>query len=152
MVVNPLVKLLEPEPTVLPIALSQVSLDGRRDEVRSRETNLGDLIADSLLWQARRLAVDYGATPPDVALQNGGGIRNGIVLPAGPIQLLNTFDIAPFPNLVAVLENISREQFKEILENAVSRNVDGDPDGGSGRFAQVSGFRFEWSESGPLKC
>ena len=35
-----------------------------------------------------------------------------------------------------------------MLENAVSRAVDGDIEGGSGRFAQVSGFSFEWSESG----
>jgi putative redox protein len=34
------------------------------------------------------------------------------------------------------LENISREQFKEILENAVSRILDDDTEGGSGRFAQ----------------
>ena len=125
-----------------------MDLEGRRSEVRSRETNLGNLMADSLLWQAQRVAVNYGAAPPDVALQNGGGIRNGIVLRAGPIQLLNTFDMAPFANLVTVLENISREQFKEVLENAVFRTIDGDTEGGSGRFAQVSGFRFEWSESG----
>ena len=86
---------------------------------------------------------NYGATPPDVALQNGGGIRIQILLPAGPIHEIDTFKIAPFPNLIAVVESIPREQFKEILENAVSN-----PEGGSGRFAQVSGFRFEWSESG----
>ena len=98
--------------------------------------------------EAQRLAVDYDAAPPDVALQNGGAIRSGIVLPAGPIRLLDTFDMAPFSNLVTVLENISREQFKEVLENAVSRAVEGDTEGGTGRFAQVSGFSFEWSESG----
>jgi len=146
MVVDPVVKILD-DPTP-PIAISQVNLDGRRDEVRSGETNQGNLMAEALLWQARFVAGDYGATPPDVALQNGGGIRNQMVLPAGPIQLLDTFKIAPFPNLVTILENISREQFKEILENAVSRTVDGDAEGGSGRFAQVSGFSFEWSESG----
>ena len=83
-----------------------------------------------------------------MAIQNGGAIRTGIVLPAGPIRLLDTFDMAPFSNLVTVLGNISRERFKELLENAVSRAVVGDTEGGSGRFAQVSGFRFEWSESG----
>ena len=93
---------------VQPIAISQVDLEGRRSEVRSRETNLGNLMADSLLWQAQRVAVDYGAAPPDVALQNGGAIRNGI--PAGPVRLLDTFDMAPFSNLVTVLENISRMQ------------------------------------------
>lgn len=70
------------------------------------------------------------------------------MLPAGPIHLLDTFSMAPFPNLIAALENISREQLKEILENAVSRIVDGDAESGSGRFSQISGFSFEWSESG----
>jgi len=131
-----------------PIATSQVDLDGRRSEVRSRETNQGNLMADALRWQTSQRAAKYSVSSPDVAIQNGGGIRNGVVLPAGPITELDTFDMAPFSNLVTVLENISREQFKEVLENAVSRAVDGDTEGGSGRFAQVSGFSFEWSESG----
>ncbi len=146
LVVDPILEFLDDR--VQPIAISQVDLEGRRSQVRSRETNLGNLMADSLLWEAQRLAVDYDAAPPDVALQNGGAIRSGIVLPAGPIRLLDTFDMAPFSNLVTVLENISREQFKEVLENAVSRAVDGDREGGTGRFAQVSGFSFEWSDSG----
>ena len=51
-------------------------------------------------------------------------------------SLLDTFKIAPFSTLVAVLKNISREQFKEILENTVSRTVDGDAGGGSERNSQ----------------
>ena len=131
-----------------PIAESQVELDGRRSEVRSVETNQGNLMADALLWQARLLASDYDAAPPDVAVLNGGGIRNDSILSPGPIRELDTFDMAPFANRVTVVEGISRSQFKEILENAVSRAVDGDAEGGTGRFAQVSGFSFEWSESG----
>ena len=145
-VVDPVARFIED--LTRPIATSQVDLEGRRSEVRSRETNQGNLMADALHWQAGRMAADYGASPPDVAIQNGGGIRNGVVLPAGPITELDTFDMAPFSNLVTVLENISRQQFKEVLENAVSRAVEGDTEGGSGRFAQVSGFSFEWSESG----
>ena len=129
-----------------PIASNQVALDGRRSEVRFRETNQGNLMTDALRWQVARLAPDYGVLPPDVAFQNGGGIRNDLELPVGEIRELDTFDMAPFSNLVTVLEGVSRSQFKEILENAVSRAVEGD--GGTGRFAQVSGFRFEWSESG----
>jgi len=55
--------------------------------------------------------------------------------------------MAPFSNLVTVVEEGSRSQFKEILENAVSRAVDGDTSGGAGRLAQVSGFRFECGTS-----
>ena len=130
------------------IASSQVALDGRRSEVRFRETNLGNLMTDALRWQVARLAPDYGVLSPEVAIQNGGGIRSDLVLAAGEIRERDTFDMAPFSNLVTVLEGVSRNQFKEVLENAVSRAVEGDVDAGTGRFAQVSGFRFEWSVSG----
>ncbi len=103
---------------------------------------------DRFLWQARRLALDYGAALPGVAVQNSGAIRNDSLLPAGQIRELDTLEMAPFANMVAVVEEISRSQFKEVLENAVSRAVGGDTEGGTGRFAQVSGFSFEWSESG----
>ncbi len=130
------------------IGVSEVDLDGLRSSVRSMETNEGNLIADSLLWQATELAASFGVAAPDVALQNGGGIRNDSIIPAGDITELDTFDMVPFPNFVTVLENIPRAQFKEILENAVSRTQPGDIPGGTGRFAQISGFSFEWSGSG----
>lgn len=125
------------------VATSEVALDGRRGMVRTRETNQGNLIADSLLWQARELASTYGAASPDVALQNGGGIRNDSLIPAGPITELDTFSMVPFPNFVSIVENISRQQFKEILENAVSRVEFGD-----GRFAQIAGFSYVWDPAG----
>jgi len=130
------------------VGFSIHDLDGRRATVRSQEANEGNLIADALLWQATELAPAFGVTLPDVALQNGGGIRNNTIIPEGPITALDTFDMVPFPNFVTVLENISRDQFKEILENAVSRTQPGDTPGGTGRFAQISGFNYEWSGSG----
>ncbi|MCZ6538646.1 MAG: 5'-nucleotidase C-terminal domain-containing protein, partial [Chloroflexi bacterium] len=131
-----------------PIADTEVALNAVEVEVRRQETNQGNLMADALLWQAARLALDYGAVLPDVAIQNGGGIRNDSVIPAGQIREVDTFGMAPFSNMVTVVEGITRSQFKEVLENAVSRAVTGDIDAGTGRFAQVAGFRFEWSESG----
>ena len=125
------------------IGSSEVDLDGRRISVRAVETNEGNLVADSLLWQANQLASSFGVPPPDISLQNGGGIRNDSIIPAGNITELDTFSIVPFPNFVSVVENISREQFKEILENAVSRVEFGD-----GRFAQIAGFSYEWDPAG----
>ena len=130
------------------IADSEVDLDGLRSSVRSRETNEGNLVADSLLWQAMLLAFSYGVAEPDVALQNSGGIRNNDIVPAGDFTELDTFVMLPFPNFVTILENIPRAQFKEILENAVSRTQPGDEPGGTGRFAQIAGFSFVWSGSG----
>jgi 5'-nucleotidase len=122
------------------IGQSEVSLEGRRDPgVRTEETNLGNLVADALLWQGQQLAGAFGVTPPDVALQNGGGIRNNSLIPPGPITELTTFAIAPFPNFVSVVPDVPRAQFKEILENVVSRMPLAD-----GRFAQVAGFSFTY--------
>ncbi len=98
------------------------------------------------------MAAAYGVPEPDVAIQNGGGIRNNTIIPAGDITELDTFDMVPFPNFVSVVPDIPRDQFKEILENAVACTQSNDfvvnPNCGSGRFAQVSGFSFEWSASG----
>lgn len=126
------------------VAQSEVALEGRREPgVRTQETNLGNLVADALLAAGRKNAAAYGVQPPDVALQNGGGIRNNTLIPAGPITELDTFAIAPFGNFVSVVPNVPRAQFKEILENAVSRLPAAD-----GRFAQVAGFRFGYDPSG----
>jgi len=121
------------------VASSQVPLDGTRTNVRTIETNLGNLVADALLWEARQRASSFGAPQPVIALQNGGGIRNASLLPAGPLSEKNTFDILPFANFVTIVPNVTRAQLKEILENAVSRVAFVD-----GRFAQVAGFRFTW--------
>ncbi len=125
------------------IGTSEVDLDGLRNSVRAFETNEGNLIADALRWQATELAAAYGVAVPDVALQNGGGIRNNTIIGAGDITELDTFDMVPFPNFLSVLEGIPRTQFKEILENAVSL-----VEFTSGRFAQISGFTFTYDPTG----
>jgi len=121
------------------IADQQVDLDGRRSQVREVETNEGNLCADSLLWAGNEFAALFGVNAPDVALQNGGGIRNDTIIPAGDFTELETFDILPFANFVSIVEDIPAAQFKEILENAVSAVTTG-----NGRFAQVAGFRFAY--------
>ena len=133
------------------LASSEVDLDGLRSSVRSKETNLGNLVADSFLWQATELASTFGVDPPDVAMANGGGIRNNTVIPAGDLTALDTFDVLPFLNFLTVVPEVPRDQFKEILENAVACTQPGDfdvnPLCGSGRFAQIGGFAFDWSAS-----
>ena len=125
------------------VASSEVDLDGRRGSVRTMETNQGNLVADALLWQARELAASFGVASPDVAFQNGGGMRDDRVTPAGDISELKTFEVLPFSNFVSVTEAVSRSHFKEILENAVSRVEFVD-----GRFAQVAGFAFSYDPAG----
>ena len=124
------------------IAVSQAPLDARNANVRTRETNLGNLMADSLLVRATQLAPSFGVVPPGVAIQNSGGIRGNTLFLSGAsaqnpqiFSELNTFDIAAFGNFVSVVPDVPRAQFKEILENAVSRFPLAD-----GRFAQIAGF------------
>lgn len=124
------------------VASTEVSLDGRRSAVRSRETNEGDLIADAVLAKAKAAAPARRVPLADVALVNGGSIRNNSVLSPGPISEWETFDILPFPDVVTVVANVPAVQFKELLENSVSL-----VEQMSGRFAQVSGFGFRWSPS-----
>jgi 5'-nucleotidase len=122
------------------IGQSEVALEGRRDPgVRTEETNLGNLVADALLDAGEDNAAAFGVVPPDVAIQNGGGIRNNTLIPAGPLTELDTFSIAPFPNFVSVVPDVPRAQFKEIVENLVSRIPLAD-----GRFGQIGGFSFTY--------
>jgi 2',3'-cyclic-nucleotide 2'-phosphodiesterase (5'-nucleotidase family) len=125
------------------VATTEVGLDGRRSEVRGTETNLGNLIADGMLWQGERLAASFGVDAPQVALQNGGGIRNDAIIGPGDVTALDTFAILPFGNFTSIVPNVPATQFKELLENAVSRVEFGD-----GRFAQVAGVDFTWDPAG----
>ncbi|MEE8391602.1 MAG: 5'-nucleotidase C-terminal domain-containing protein [Anaerolineae bacterium] len=126
------------------IATSTVALDGRRNSVRSVETNEGNLIADAFLWKATQVYTDYGAPAPDVAMSNGGGIRNNSVITAGDITELDTFDMLPFLNFLTTVPDVTPADFLALVENAVSRlDADGNPTGdGTGRFAQIAGFSF----------
>lgn len=113
---------------------TRVLLDGDRGRVRTRETNLGNLIADAMLWKA----AGAGA---QIAIQNGGGIRASI--PAGPITLGQVLEVLPFGNYLVVLA-LTGEQILAALENGVSQveNV-------AGRFPQVAGLRFTWDPTKP---
>ena len=123
------------------IGASEVALDGRRTSVRTGSSNQGNLHADALRATAANLAAEFGTPMPDVAIQNGGGIRNDAVIPAGPITAGDTWDIAPFRNFVVVGE-VPRETFHVLLEQAVDRIP-----GAGGQFPQVSGFTFSYDPS-----
>lgn len=67
------------------VGFSSVYLDGRRSQVRTQETNLGNLTADANLWYANLLNPDTDADV-DVSLKNGGGLRTEIgssIIPSG---------------------------------------------------------------------
>ncbi|MFD3685205.1 5'-nucleotidase C-terminal domain-containing protein [Nocardiopsis sp. NPDC058631] len=125
------------------VARSEVDLDGVQNPgVRTQETNLGNLVADGLLDTGVRNAEEYGVPAPQIGIQNGGGIRNASVLPAGPLSSLDTYSVAPFANQVAVVPNIPRSQVKELLEQGVSAAP-----AANGGFMQVAGVNFAYDPS-----
>ena len=125
------------------VGTSEVVLDGVRSRIRTRETNEGNLVADALRWQSAQLASSFGVPVPHVGIANGGGIRNANEIPAGTVSELTTFDMLPFPNFVTVVPSVPAAQFREIMENAVSK-----VERTSGRFAQISGFTMVWNPNG----
>ena len=135
-VVDPVIAALQAQAQNI-VYSTDVGLDGQRPNIRRVETNLGNLIADAFLWVANDRASAFGLGQVDVALANGGGIRNDSIIPAGDVSELANFGILPFSNFVSVVPNIPASQFKEILENAVSQIA-----GTNGRYAQVAGFRM----------
>ena len=127
------------------IGTSEVELDGRKPMVRTVPTNEGNLLADALRATATNLADKFGSPVPDVAVQNGGGIRNDSVIPPGDITVGTTWDIAPFRNFVVVGE-VPRDVFHVLLEQALDRLP-----GAGGQFAQVSGFTLTYDPSAPAR-
>lgn len=106
------------------VATTEVYLDGVRENVRTKETNLGNLSADA----AR------AATGADIAFVNGGGIREDI--PVGDITKGKIAAIFPFGNTIEV-KKITGQDLKAMLEWSVS-----DYPAAKGAFLQVSGLTF----------
>ena len=132
------------------VGTTEVALNGIRNVVRGEESNEGNLIADALLWFANEKGAAFNAPKANVALVNGGGIRNNNIIEAGStITASSTFDMLPFGNKVTVVGPISPQTFKLIMENAVSRITAEGPSGsGTGRFAQIAGFTLEYALDG----
>jgi 5'-nucleotidase len=133
------------------IAVSNVPLESRRNVgpvpnnvgIRVSETNVGNLVADSLLWEAQRISMNNPLVPmADIAIQNGGGIRLNSSRAAGPISELYTYEQLPFLNFLTLVPNVSASHLKVILENSVSRVSTAD-----GRFPHISGMRIVWDAS-----
>lgn len=119
------------------IAKSEVDLDGDRTLVRTRETNVGDMIADIMLAKTKTIK----GHEADVALTNAGGIRTQ--LKAGDLTKKDLYTLLPFPNTLVVVD-VTGEELKQALENGVSQ-----VEQGAGRFPQISGMSFSYDPSQP---
>nr|WP_302474087.1 FG-GAP-like repeat-containing protein [Roseococcus sp. MDT2-1-1] len=134
---------------------TDVFLEGRRNEVRTEETNLGNLSADANLFVARQ--VDAGVM---VSLKNGGGIRAeiGAVLgqpipeelpplenpaagkPAGGVSQLDIENSLRFNNTLSIV-SVTAANFERLFEHAVAGWTS---TATPGQFAQVGGVSFSF--------
>lgn len=130
------------------IGTTEIELNGVRDNVRTKQTAFGSVIADAFIWAAER---ENAANPgllsgaPVISLQNGGGIRNDVVIAAGgTLSELDTLNALAFSNILSVLNGVTTEDLKTILEFSIARLP-----GASGRFGQVGGLSFEYNPLAP---
>ena len=108
--------------------------------VRSQETNTGDFAADALYYLFDSMDMDV-----DVAIMNGGGVRNTAI--TGDISYQTCKSIHTFGN-VACLQAITGQQLLDALEWGARTAGTGEECGG---FLQVSGITYkidtEWPDS-----
>ena len=99
-----------------------VKFIGERSEVRSRETNLGNIIGDAIF--------DYAQTgfkqPADFAVVNGGGIRQNIN--TGAVTRGDIVGVMPFGNSIAQIQ-VSGEQIYEMFEHSLRSDTVKDEEG-----------------------
>ena len=105
--------------------------------VRKQETNTGDFAADALYYLFDNMGLDV-----DVAIMNGGGIRNGAI--TGDISYLTCKEIHTFGN-VACLQTVTGQQILDALEWG-AKDAGAAENGG---FLQVSGLTYTIDTSIP---
>jgi len=137
---------------------TNVFIEGRREEVRTEETTLGNLTADANLFVARQVDPTV-----QVSIKNGGGIRasigdvvgdTGELVPpqanpvsgkaTGQISQLDLENSLRFNNDLTVL-TVTAEQLRQLLEHGVAATAPGQT---PGRFPQVGGLAFSFDPSG----
>ncbi len=139
-------------------------LNGLRNEVRTEETNLGNLTADANLDYAK--TIDPSTV---ISFKNGGGIRAPIGAVTGgggsePVQripplgnpsadkkpgAISQLDIETslaFSNSLTLV-TLTATELKQTMEHGVSQSV---PGATPGRFPQIAGFSFSFDPNRPV--
>ncbi|MGB3368707.1 MAG: 5'-nucleotidase C-terminal domain-containing protein [Acidaminobacteraceae bacterium] len=111
------------------VANSPVLLMGEKSEVRTKETNLGNLLTESLL----------DISKADVAFTNGGGIRSSI--PAGQVTKGDILTVLPFGNTVRVIELKGSD-----IWAAIENGVDEYPEA-KGAFPHIAGMTVKFDST-----
>jgi len=110
-----------------------VDLDCRFASIRTRETNVGNFVADVI----RR------ALKTDLAVLNSGTLRADAIIEKGPFKMRDLVNLLPMPDELCILL-LPGGKVMEVLENSVSQYPRLE-----GRFAQVSGVSFTFDAAKP---
>jgi len=116
------------------VAQAAAPIDGEREHCRTRECEMGNLVADAMLARVKGQGID-------VAIQNGGGLRASI--DAGPVTMGEVLTVLPFQNTLSTFQ-LTGAQIVEALENGVSQVEEV-----AGRFPQVAGMKYVWDPKQP---
>ncbi|WP_066502703.1 5'-nucleotidase C-terminal domain-containing protein [Abyssisolibacter fermentans] len=111
------------------VGKTEIHLDGERADVRTKETNLGNLITSAMLK----------VTDADIAFTNGGGIRASIEI--GDITKGDVITVLPFGNYV-VAKNVTGAD----IVAAIEHGIDSYPET-KGAFPHVAGMTFKFDPS-----
>ncbi len=107
------------------IGKTEIPLNGERADVRSKPTNLANMISDSIKWK----------TDADIALQNGGGIRASI--DAGDISYRDILTVLPFGNTVYVMQ-LKGSEIMQLIDFMVTIPA------GAGAYPHLAGLTFTY--------
>ena len=138
---------------------TDVFLEGRRGQVRTQETNLGNLTADSMVAYAENCTEETNV----LAIKNGGGIRaeignavttgvtteffppfnDGLAANPGDVSEGHFRGTLRFDNGLVVLD-VTGNELKALLEHGVAETAAGAT---PGRFPQVGGISFGFDPS-----
>lgn len=144
--------------------VTDVFLNGQRNDVRTQETNLGDLSADANLALGKQYDPDVV-----ISIKNGGGIRNYIGKietptggtepaflppdgnpltgrPDGGISQIDIQNALAFNNGLSIV-SVTASELLAILEHAVAAT---EPGATPGQFAQVGGIEYSFDATLPV--
>ncbi len=119
------------EKMAVKVGRTEAALDGERANVRTRTTNLANLITDAMLE----------ATGADVVIANGGGIRASIK--AGDITLGDIYTVLPFDNTLTAIE-LTGAKIVAALEHGLSAYP-----AQLGGFSHVAGMTVKFDPAKP---
>lgn len=113
------------------IGKTEILLEGERNDVRSKPTNLANLLSDCMIWK----------TGADIALMNGGGIRASIN--PGDIAYRDILTVLPFGNTLYVLQ-IKGNEVMDLIDYIITIEP------GAGAYPHLAGLTFT-NDNGEVK-